>query len=102
MIFGEPTFDQRNADGIASSVQKWYAYVVEEELSFPTLPAALYESYIIKSYEAVGGSIGKSDGPVARKLLRSQLLSSTLPQLAHTTILSGEAAVVVDSWIFLS
>ena len=59
---GAPTFGQRNADDIASSVKKWYAYVVEEELSFPTLPAALYESYIIKSYEAVGGAIVKS-GP---------------------------------------
>ena len=56
MIFGEPTFDQRNADDISSSVKKWYAHVVEEELSFPTLPAALYEPYAMKSYEAVGGA----------------------------------------------
>jgi hypothetical protein len=52
----EPTFDQLNADDITSSVRKRYAYVVEEELSFPTLPWTLYESYVMKIYEAVGGA----------------------------------------------
>ena len=65
MIFGEPTFDQRNADDISSSVKKWYAHVVEEELSFPTLSATLYEPGVMKSYEVVGGAKLKLVKPVS-------------------------------------
>ena len=43
-------------------IENKYDYIVEQEHSIPTLPAALYEPYIIKSYEAVGGAIVKS-GP---------------------------------------